>query len=66
MIKMTKEEYIEEEILKMSKELILLINPSEDDLKQLYILTLIKLQKEKNEGSEDSDNRMLMLFSSNK
>ena len=56
MIKMTKEEYIEE-ILKMSKRINLLINPSEDDLKQLYILTLIKLQKEKNEGSEDSDNK---------
>lgn len=56
MIKMTKEEYIEE-ILKMSKELLLLMNPSEDDLKQLYILTLIKLQESKNEGSEDSDNK---------
>lgn len=65
MIKMTKEEYIEE-ILKMSKELILLINPSEDDLKQLYILTLIKLQKEKNEGSEDSDNKNANVIHINK
>ena len=65
MIKMTKEEYIEE-ILKMSKELILLINPSEDDLIQLYILTLIKLQKEKNEGSEDSDNKNANVIHINK
>ena len=65
MIKMTKEEYIEE-ILKMSKELILLINPSEDDLKQLYILTLIKLQKEKNEGSEDSDDKNANVIHINK
>lgn len=51
---MTKEEYIEE-ILKMSKEMLILTEASLDDLKKLYIQTKIVLDTFKSTLKDEED-----------